>query len=520
MKRPITNIGILLLLIIVLPPLFFTTYEVGNLYQNEQMIDSIYTSQLESVLFSINQYSDDAVSGWANQIERDLQDENLSVEETAQAFIQRNMSVMMVLLADSLNIEEMFLDQQKDQNLDFTEQQFEGILQNNEVFILRFLQYMESGYRRIQPIDIDIPNHSLFLFAYYHSADDMRICGLVVNSESFIKENLGPKIQAVAQDKFYISVFEKSSDVEVYSNEFYDATDKNIEHKKELWLMPDYQLGIQLKGDTIEDLVRKRTRSNMWLIGIIDIVLILAAWFVYRAVRQQVKLAQLKSDFVANVSHEIRTPLAIINMYSETLEMDRIKSEEKKHEYYKVIHTETNRLSGIVNKILSFSKIESGKRGYKFFETDLNEVIEQIINTYQHHFKTKGFACTFKPGTDIPRINVDKEAITDVIINLIDNAMKYSNNEKRIEIITGYEKRQVFIEVKDYGIGIDEKDQKLIFDKFYRVTKGDLAYKAKGSGIGLSIVKHIMDAHKGSIKLISAPGNGSRFILIFPQQVI
>ena len=185
MKRPITNIGILLLLIIVLPPLFFTTYEVGNLYQNEQMIDSIYTSQLESVLFSINQYSDDAVSGWANQIERDLQDENLSVEETAQAFIQRNMSVMMVLLADSLNIEEMFLDQQKDQNLDFTEQQFEGILQNNEVFILRFLQYMESGYRRIQPIDIDIPNHSLFLFAYYHSVDDMRICGLVVNSESF-----------------------------------------------------------------------------------------------------------------------------------------------------------------------------------------------------------------------------------------------------------------------------------------------------------------------------------------------
>ena len=254
----------------------------------------------------------------------------------------------------------------------------------------------------------------------------------------------------------------------------------------------------------------------MFVIIILDIVLLLAAWFVYRAVRQQIRLAQLKSDFVANVSHEIRTPLAIINMYSETLEMDRIKSEEKKHEYYKIINTETNRLSGIVNKILSFSKIESGKREYKFTETDVNEVVEQITNTYQHHFRNKGFTCNFSPGENLPVINSDGEAITDAVINLIDNAIKYSNEEKQIDLTTGQSKRNVFIEVKDYGIGINEKDQKLVFDKFYRATKGDLAYKAKGSGIGLSIVKHIMDAHEGTIDLISEVGKGSRFILNFP----
>jgi two-component system phosphate regulon sensor histidine kinase PhoR len=280
--------------------------------------------------------------------------------------------------------------------------------------------------------------------------------------------------------------------------------------------MPDYQLGIQLKGETIEDLVQKRTRFNIWLIVIMDLILILAAWFVYRGVRQQLKLAQIKSEFVSNVSHEIRTPLAVINMYSETLEMGRVKDEEKKKEYYRVINTEANRLSGIVNKILNFSKIESGKREYKFEETDLNEVIEQIIETYQHHFKNKGFVCEFKPGKNIPLIKADKEAITDAAINLIDNAMKYSEDKKQIEISTVYGNRFVSVEVKDYGIGIDVKDQKLVFEKFHRVTKGNLAHKAKGSGIGLSIVKHIMDAHQGEVDLVSTPGKGSRFILNFP----
>ncbi len=189
-------------------------------------------------------------------------------------------------------------------------------------------------------------------------------------------------------------------DLEVYSNELYDNPDKNIEHRKPLWLMPDYELGIQLKGETIEDMVKQRMRSSIWLIIIIDLILILAAYLVYRGVRQQMKLAQLKSEFVSNVSHEIRTPLAIINMYSETLEMGRVKDEAKKVEYYKIINTETNRLSGIVNKILNFSNIESGKRDYKFLKSDLNEVIERIIQNYQHHFNNKGVSCSFSPAKE------------------------------------------------------------------------------------------------------------------------
>jgi two-component system phosphate regulon sensor histidine kinase PhoR len=228
------------------------------------------------------------------------------------------------------------------------------------------------------------------------------------------------------------------------------------------------------------------------------------------------KLAQLKSEFISNVSHEIRTPLAIINMYSETLSMNRIKDENKKKEYYNIINTEASRLSGMVNKILNFSKTESGNRTYKFIETDVNVIVAQILGNYEHHFKRNGFKYNFSPKKKLPKVMTDEEAVTDAIINLFDNAIKYSKDKKQIDISTGSDNTGVFVEIKDFGLGIDEKYQKMVFDKFYRVTDGNLAHKAKGSGIGLSIVSHIMDAHKGSVKLISKVDEGSTFILKFP----
>ena len=516
MKKPLANIGILLLLIIILPPLFFTSYEIGNLYQNERMIDSIYTRQLESVIFSINQYSDDIVSRWANQLENDIQKHDSVSKENVGGFISQNSSIQLLLVADSITINDIYYKNDNLEISDLNKDYFLSVINDNDNIIKRLIQYMDGGYRKIQPIDIDFPNHSLFLFAIKQSDKKMIICGVVVNTLGFIKENLWPKIQSVARDQFYFSVFDNETDEEVYSNELYETPEKNIEHKKPLWLMPDYQLGIQIKGDTIENLVQERTNFNIWIILLMDLVLLLAAILVYRSLRQQMKLAQLKSEFVSNVSHEIRTPLAIINMYSETLEMDRIKDEARKKDYYRIINTEANRLSGIVNKILNFSKIESGKRDYKFVETDINSVINQVVDQYQHHFKRKEFICNLKLADDLPKLMIDSEAITDALINLIDNAIKYSTDNKQFDVISGLSNRVVIVEVVDYGIGIEDKYQKLVFDKFYRVTVGNLAHKAKGSGIGLSIVNHIMKAHNGSVTLISKPNVGSRFILNFP----
>jgi len=247
-----------------------------------------------------------------------------------------------------------------------------------------------------------------------------------------------------------------------------------------------------------------------------DIILLSGAWIIFRNVKKQVELSQLKNDFVSNVSHEIRTPLALITMYIETLEMGRVKNAGKIKEYYTIILNETTRLSGIVNRILNFSQIDGNKRKYFLNETNLNEVVENAALTFRYSIETKGFDYSFEPDKDLPQVMTDREAVTDAFVNLVDNAMKYSPSNKEIQVRTGRDDRYVYIEVEDHGLGISEKNQKYIFDKFYRVTETNLANKVKGSGLGLAIVKHIVDAHNGKINVKSAPGSGSLFRLSFP----
>ncbi|MBN1116399.1 MAG: HAMP domain-containing histidine kinase [Bacteroidales bacterium] len=196
--------------------------------------------------------------------------------------------------------------------------------------------------------------------------------------------------------------------------------------------------------------------------------------------------------------------------------MGRVKTKEKTTEYYEIISKETQRLTGMVNKILNFSKLESGKRKLKFIDCNLNKIAEEVLETYKFHLKNKNFEYKFSPANTLPGITCDNESIADALVNLLDNAIKYSGDTKLIEIKTGADKKYSWIEVKDLGIGILKKHQKLIFDKFYRVTQGNLSGKAKGTGLGLSIVKEIVDSHKGKIFLESKVGEGSTFRLYFP----
>ncbi|MDZ7764118.1 MAG: ATP-binding protein [Melioribacteraceae bacterium] len=269
-----------------------------------------------------------------------------------------------------------------------------------------------------------------------------------------------------------------------------------------------------MKGRTLGGLIAERTYTNLLLIVLMNIVVIVGVIIIYRNIRQEIKLAQIKSDFVSNVSHELRTPLALISMYSETLEMERVKTEEKKKEYYRVISQESNRLSRIVNSILSFSKIESGKRKYNFQPADLNELITQVYENYKYHLETKGFTFKISSNEQMPELELDREAITEAVINLVDNAAKYSKEDKFIELKTLYYNSKPAIEVVDKGIGISKEDQHKIFDKFFRVSTG-LVHDTKGTGLGLTIVKHVIDSHNAKIELESNEGNGSTFRIIF-----
>jgi two-component system phosphate regulon sensor histidine kinase PhoR len=170
----------------------------------------------------------------------------------------------------------------------------------------------------------------------------------------------------------------------------------------------------------------------------------------------------------------------------------------------------------MVNKILNFSRLESGRQKFEFSTCDLNTIARNVLETYHFHLKNKGFDVIYRPAPDLPPIRCDREAIADALINIIDNAVKYSRNEKKIEIKTGTRKNYSFVEVKDYGPGIPKKKQKIVFDKFYRVTSGNLANEVKGTGLGLAIVNEIVKAHKGKVTLNSKTGEGCTFRLYFP----
>jgi two-component system, OmpR family, phosphate regulon sensor histidine kinase PhoR len=506
------KIGLLILLIIVLPLFIFSVFEIGNLRQNEKVIQDIYSNQLDAILFSINQYSDDIVGNLASRIEHSMNSNRPGDIQKLNTLIKEMPPVISMQLFDkNLN----FLGSVPDSAGD--EKMLKGIfaaLKNNTETLQRLSTYKRGGYRKIETIgNYENGIQWIVFLSIVNNKEFINV--LVIKPEEFISQILDPKMQEIARGKFYIAAYRDGEETPFYSTNK-QITPGRVSNKKPFWLMKDYKMGIELKNLTISDLARDRMRRNLLLIGIMDLLLIFGAWLIFRNISKQVELSQLKSDFVSNVSHEIRTPLALISMYIETLEMGRIKDKVKINEYYAVILNETARLSGIVNRILSFSQIDNKKRKYFFNSTSLNDIVESTSQTFKYTLDTKGFSYSFEPDNALPPVWADRDAVAEALVNLIDNAMKYSENEKHIVVRTGMKDTQVFIEVEDHGIGISGKDQRFIFDKFYRVSGKNLANRVKGSGLGLAIVKHIVDAHGGKIYVKSSPGEGSLFRLLFP----
>lgn len=276
-----------------------------------------------------------------------------------------------------------------------------------------------------------------------------------------------------------------------------------------------YSLVISYKHITLDALASNNFRQNLIVNGFVFALLICGVFLTLRAIAREIKLTQAKSAFVANVSHELKTPLSLIRLFAETLELGRIKSPEKAQEYYRIINNESRRLTQLINNILDFSKIEAGRREYQFAETNLAEVINEVIKSYEYQIIGAGFALQTRIPNDLPAVSVDRDAMAQALLNLLNNAVKYSPETKRIEIKASALTDKVVIEVADHGIGIPRSEQKKIFEKFYRVSNG-LVHDTKGSGLGLSIVRHIIEAHGGQISVESVAGKGSRFIVSLP----
>jgi len=370
--------------------------------------------------------------------------------------------------------------------------------------------------------------HAYFNVAYFIPADvpDDRVAlGVVAFDEDYLRKSFFPALlkdvltskstvlRADANLPVMMIHAPKDSTPWVASADW-DGGDPE-EERRFADIFPDLILAIKYQGTTVADIGMKFLRFHYTVLAALCVLMVGGIWLTYRNVSREMNLARLKSDFVANVSHELRTPLALIRLYAETLELGRLTAKEKYQEYFRIIREESERLTALINNILDFSRIEAGRKEYEFKETNLADLVRSTLDSYRFQIEQNGFAFEENISGDIPPVIVDREAIARSLLNLVNNALKYSKDQKYIGVSLYRANSRVNLEVRDHGIGIPPNEQEKIFEKFYRC--GDpLVHNIKGSGLGLSLVRHIARAHGGDVLVESTPEKGSKFTIALP----
>ena len=265
----------------------------------------------------------------------------------------------------------------------------------------------------------------------------------------------------------------------------------------------------------IPEIVSASTRPQLALMIVLAVAMALGVFLVAGAAAREVRVAELKSNFVASVSHDLKTPLALIQLFAETLELGRVRTPERAQEYYRIINGEAKKLTRLIENILDFSRMEAGLRPYRMEPADLSESVNKVLARMETQFSQGNFAVTPNVEPDLPRILADEGAAEQAIENLLANAMKYSGDAKHIEIAARRVNGHIVVSVTDHGIGITRREQGRIFRKFYRVQR-ELGGGPQGTGLGLAIVDHTMRGHGGFVRVESEPDQGSTFSLHFP----
>lgn len=243
----------------------------------------------------------------------------------------------------------------------------------------------------------------------------------------------------------------------------------------------------------------------------------LGGYLLLRDVNRDVRMTEVRSHFVASVSHELKTPLTAIRMFAETLALGRSRDARTQSEYLETIVNESERLARLVDNVLDFSKIEQGKKIYRLRPTSLADVADSAVRAMQYPLAQEGFTLHVSVQDDLPSLPADPDAIQQAILNLLTNAMKYSGDAREIDLRVASQNGDALIQVTDRGLGLAPDEQKRVFEKFYRAPSHESRLIA-GTGLGLTLVAHIAEAHGGRVELQSSPGAGSTFSILIPIQ--
>ena len=281
-------------------------------------------------------------------------------------------------------------------------------------------------------------------------------------------------------------------------------------------LLPSWKVVLfDRQGRSEERLVgSERTLYLSLFVGIV-LVMAVGIFLTVRAAAHEVEVSQLKAEFVSNVSHELKTPLALIRMFGETLESGLVVNEAARKEFYGIIRKESERLTHLIDNVLDFSKMDAGGKEYHREEADVVEVVRNTVEAYMFHIRDMGFVVERRYPDEPLIVRFDTDAISQATLNLLSNATKYSDERKVIRIWVGRDVGFATVSVEDEGVGIPKEALGKIFEKFYRVHDRKTK-ETRGTGIGLTLTKHIVEAHGGTIEVESEVGKGSTFTMRIP----
>jgi signal transduction histidine kinase len=261
---------------------------------------------------------------------------------------------------------------------------------------------------------------------------------------------------------------------------------------------------------------RNRRRLLLLAFSLLFAFVLVGSYFIARAVTRELEVARLQSDFVSAVSHEFRTPLASLCQLSEMLTDGRVPGETRRQEYYEGLRRASERLYRLVETLLDFGRMQAGAQQYRFELVEMGSFFRGVVEDFAQEARERGYRVDIAEHPPLPPVQADRDALARALWNLLDNAVKYSPQNKTVWAKATCENGRVAISVSDKGLGIAPHEQKRIFTKFVRAASADAA-GAKGTGLGLTMVEHIVAAHGGQVQVDSEPGVGSTFTILLPS---